>query len=406
MRWRHLAQSTLIAVATAVQALTCRLLFARQSFEPEGDAPAAAPILVIRCEAKIGDNLLHIPFLRALRQMYPDRPIHLLHHAAARVIYEHCPHIDERIEIGWPMSSPRTLLRRLQLSAAVFRDRPSRERYGVALLPRWDEDLYAPFLAWASGAPQVIGFSRRVLRAKAWRNLGIDLLLTDAVVDRSVQHESRRALQLLARLPGAPPVPPSSQLEFWFSDDDAQAVAALRGDARERDEIWVAVAPGAALDRRKWPIDRFAQVVRELAQWPKMRLMFLGTGAEGADCDALARACGGLSMAGRLDLAQTAAALSTCRLFIGNDSGLLHLACAVRTPVVEISCHPLNTSDLHANAPARFGPTGVRSSVLRPSRPLAPACRNGCVLDTAHCITAVSPAAAIASATALLEIEA
>jgi heptosyltransferase-2 len=405
MKWRRFVESVSIAAATAIQVVVCRVLYGHKVRPLTDEHAQTGPVLVIRCEAKIGDNLLNIPFLRALRLLYPEREIHLLHHSAARGVYLRCPYVDERIEIEWPMSSPLTLLRRLSLTAAVFRRRPAHVRYALALVPRWDEDLFAPFLGWMSGAPRVIGFSRRVLSEKAWRNLGTDLLYTDAVCDRSVQHESTRSLQLLERLPNAKR-PVSAKLEFWYSEEDVEKVKSLmRRAAPSAFTVWIALTPGAAIDRRKWPIDRFATVARALARWPGVALVILGTSTDAADCAAVEQAChagASVNLAGQLDLSQTAAALSLCKLFIGNDSGVLHMAGAVGTPVLEISCHPILASELHANSPARFGPTVHPSRVLRPPRPLTAECSNGCVYDSAHCITTVTVDSVVREAAAVL----
>lgn len=407
MKWRRVIESILISALTLVQVLVCQIAYRRRSFA-RGDATAdAAPILVIRCEAKIGDNLLNIPFLRVLRAAHPGREIHLLHHRAARDIYADCPYVDERVEITWPMSSPVTLLHRMSLCAGVFRGLAKRTRYGLAIMPRWDEDLYAPFLAWMSGAQRVVGFSRRVLPEKAWRNLGTDLLLSDAIQDTVIRHESVRSLQLIEGIPQGG-LTPSAELEFWFSEEDRRTVMSLTDTADAGDVTWVALAPGAAVDRRKWPIGNFAAVVKALGQRPDVRLLLLGSSAEAADCEILLRATlpgTSLNLAGRLSLAQTAAALQTCRLFIGNDSGLLHLACAVRTPVIEISCHPKRAPDLHANSPARFGPTVEHSIVLRPDQPLSYVCRDGCTFDDAHCIATVTVASVVQAVASLLDAE-
>lgn len=406
MRWRRLAENALIGFVSVIHVVICRMIWRRGAVFPSDETLAVAPILVIRCEARIGDNLLNIPFLRALRSAYAGRQIHLLHHAAVRSIYVHCPYIDKRIEINWRMSAPRTLLARLSLCATVFREQEPRSRYALALLPRWDEDLYGPFLAWISGAQRIVGFSRRVRPEKARRNVGTDLLLTDAIYDTSIQHESRRALQMLVQhlkaIPGA-----SAELEFWYSADDMARVTALKAGTMAAECAWVAVAPGASLDRRKWPVERFAEVASALSQLPEIGLMFLGNAAEAADCEALLLACRpsrSLNLAGRLDLSETAAALSTCRLFIGNDSGLVHLASAVGTKVLEISCHPLHAGALHPNSPARFGPTVEGSVVLQPQHPLSRSCRHGCYSDTAHCITAVQIGTVVQAAKSLLGI--
>ena len=86
MKWRRFVESVAIAAATVIQVVVCRVLYGHKVRSLTDEHAQTGPILVIRCEAKIGDNLLHIPFLRALRLLCPEREIHLLHHSAAREI--------------------------------------------------------------------------------------------------------------------------------------------------------------------------------------------------------------------------------------------------------------------------------------------------------------------------------
>ena len=135
MMWRRRIENLLLGTFSLVHVMVCRVAYRKVEGAPSTDD--RSPILVIRCEAKLGDNLLHIPFLRALRSLYPDRAIHLVHHVAARGVYEHCPYVDKRIELAWPMSAPATLLHRIGLCAALFGPH-DRGRFGIALVPRWD----------------------------------------------------------------------------------------------------------------------------------------------------------------------------------------------------------------------------------------------------------------------------
>jgi hypothetical protein len=80
----------------------------------------------------------------------------------------------------------------------------------------------------------------------------------------------------------------------------------------------------------------------------------------------------------------------------------MHLAAAVGTPVVEVSCHPRGGDPEHHNAPERFGPWETDAVVVRPDAPLAP-CRGGCSSDVAHCILGVTVDAVTAAAHALLD---
>lgn len=397
MRFGWLERAALASVSLLHVAL-CRTVWRRLA-AGRSMRPARA-LLVIRCEAKLGDSLLHVPFLRALRQVFPDRPIHLVHHRAAAAVYAACPYVDRRIEFDWEPSSARSVLARLGAIRRVFGALKDREPYAMALSSRWDQDLYAPFFAWFSGAQRRIGFSSRMTAAKTLNCLGTGLLYTDVVSDATPCHESQRPLALL-RLLGRQANGPEP-LEYWLKPDDAAKATALLPE--QGLAPWIAIAPGAAIGRRQWAAERFAAVGAALAARFGVQIVLLGARNEQALCDAVLQRLGpgALNLAGQVSLQQCAAVLARCRLFIGNDSGLAHLACAVGLPVVEVSCQPEGASPNGPNAPERFGPTVVGSIVVRPARPASPTCADGCRHQDAHCIEGVGVEAVLQAAASLL----
>ena len=308
--------------------------------------------------------------------------------------------MDRRIELDWEPSSVGSLLRRLHASRKLLEVPHSYASYAIAIAPRWDQDLYAPFLAWFSGAPKRVGFSRRVRREKAVHCFGTDSLYTEVLCEAVPCHEALRPLALLKSLGLKEAVP--SHLEFWFSDTDDKLAEALLQTAGPMH--WIAVAPGAAIGRRQWPVDRFAAVASSMATRFGVRVAVIGSAGELRVCTQLAQLVGdpSFNLAGRLSLPQCAAVLARCRLFIGNDSGLAHLASAVALPVVEVSCHPKGASANHANAPERFGPTSLGSAVIRPDKPRSRSCIDGCEYEHAHCIEGVSVEAVSVAAATLL----
>ena len=62
-----------------------------------------------------------------------------------------------------------------------------------------------------------------------------------------------------------------------------------------------------------------------------------------------------INLVGKTNIRQAAALIARSNLFIGNDSGLMHIAAAVSTPVIEISSFPKNGDNTHATSPIRFG---------------------------------------------------
>jgi len=155
-------------------------------------------------------------------------------------------------------------------------------------------------------------------------------------LDRSVpyarhQHEIHRFLEV-ANLVGARPVTLEPRLQVTPADR-AEAAAVLHGD----DQPLVVLHPGANDPRRRWPVERLAVVGSELAR-KGARLAVVGTASERPLVD---RLLGGLDgdaadLAGRLGLGGLAGLLEQATLLVGNDSGPRHLAAAVGTATVAV----------------------------------------------------------------------
>jgi heptosyltransferase-2 len=388
----------LVVLLNIAHVTACRL----RGQAPRDLRPRKKAVLVVRCEAKLGDALLHLPFLRAVRQRYPDHEVHLVHHSAARDVYQACPYVDKRIEFSWSASSARSLLQRLRLCASVLGAELERCQYEVAFAPRYDDDLFSPFVVWFSGAAERLGFASRSNKVRNARNPFTDALFTRAVLDRSLCHESSRSLNLLE------PVRPRAHepLAFWWtSADEAFVSSRLQACGVAGEPPLVIVAPGAANPRRIWPLQHFAKLVRRLHADGSANVVVLGSSPEADLCARLCEDAGlaaGRNLAGQLTLAQCGALLSKAALFIGNDSGLLHLACASGTDAVEISCHPRSGNPLHPNSPLRFGPATDGSKVLQPEGPRSVTCRQGCESNEPHCILQVDEGVVSAAVDLLL----
>jgi ADP-heptose:LPS heptosyltransferase len=155
----------------------------------------------------------------------------------------------------------------------------------------------------------------------------------------------------------------------------------------------VAVAIGAAQGRRWWPLERYAAVIGALGE-SGYTTVLLGSPEEtdrGRSLrDQLAKGAPVVDLIGRIPLRETVAVIDRCALFVGNDSGLGHVAGAVGTPAVIVSCHPVGAPADHVNAPERYRPVGGPSVVVRPASPTSADCADGCVpADEPCCITRV-----------------
>lgn len=154
--------------------------------------------------------------------------------------------------------------------------------------------------------------------------------------------------------------------------------------ARLGNEAWIAVAPGARHATKQWDAARFAHTTRELCKRHGARALVVGSPAERELCAQVAMAIGAaaLDLSGQLRLDELAAHLAACRLLLCNDSGLLHVAEAVGTPVL-----------------ALFGPTSrefgfypvlPQSRVVEHALPCRPCSRTGaraCHMPERWCMT-------------------
>jgi ADP-heptose:LPS heptosyltransferase len=155
-------------------------------------------------------------------------------------------------------------------------------------------------------------------------------------LDRSVpytshRHEIHRFLEVAA-LVGAAPVTLEPRLEVT-ADDRAEVAAALDAD----DRPLVVLHPGVKDPRRRWPVERLAAVGSELAR-KGARLAVVGTASERGLVDRLLDGLDGdaADLAGRLGLGGLAGLLEQATLLVGNDSGPCHLAAAVGTATVAV----------------------------------------------------------------------
>ena len=116
-----------------------------------------------------------------------------------------------------------------------------------------------------------------------------------------------------------------------------------------------------------------------------------------------------VNLAGQAALPVSEALVARSVLYIGNDTGLLHMAAALQRPIVELSCDLVVPQGLdYLHLPVRFEPWQVPYILLRPEHGLEPCTKLssplGCMAPAAHCITQIPPAAVTAAARQLLAL--
>lgn len=286
---------------------------------------AASRILVLRYRF-IGDTVLTVPFLRNLREAYPNARIDLMLEPFSGAVIEGCPYVDRIIPFEL-----RTIHRyssrseRGKVAALLHYWRFIREgRYDAAFVLK--RSVSSALLPWAARVPRRIGFATE----------GRAFLLTDRVPYRHDQHEVENFLDCLRHL--EIPVR-TTHLELWPRQEDLDRTAGLfAAQGWKEDDVKVIVHPAASLPAKQWPRERFAQVMRELRDRYPVRFVY--TGAKGdsglyAEIERLGP-FGGLDLCGRMSLRENVAVYRSCDLFFGVDSGPMHMAAAAGVPVVAL----------------------------------------------------------------------
>jgi ADP-heptose:LPS heptosyltransferase len=173
---------------------------------------------------------------------------------------------------------------------------------------------------------------------------------------------SSEADLLLARIAADDiPVPPPGQGCFELNlgpAEEQQVQTWLRALPSDGGRPWVGVGPGSKMAAKRWPPERFSQVGAQLVAQHEVWPVVFGGPSDRALGDTLLGDWGrGYNAAGALSLRPAAAALKRCRLYLGNDTGTMHLAAAVGVPCAAI----FSAREI----PGRWYPNGEGHRVFR-----------------------------------------
>lgn len=287
------------------------------AFHPQA-RPAPGKILILRLSS-IGDVVLVSPLLRVLRRRFPNAIIDLAvkeeyadvvrHHAAVNAV-----HLVRKNE---------GLCGLLQLGRAL-----RRRRYDVVL------DLHRNFrtalLGRLSAAPVRLGYRKHRLRRWLYVRFKMN---TMAKIPPIAQRYLQAAAPLGIEEDGA-----GTEL-FWTPQHEREADLALQSAGWQPGQCLIALAPGAGYFTKRWPAEYFAGLAAQItgSDW-EGRVAVLG-GAQDREYGERISAQNRqriLDLTGRCSLLAAAAIIKRCHLLIANDSGLLHIAEAVRTPVLAL----------------------------------------------------------------------
>jgi len=320
-------------------------------------------ILIIKLD-RIGDFVLSTSFLRELRRSKPGAWIVFVTSQIVSGLALHCPYVDELVTVPTIQPGLRGQLTHWKDWCDIALGKLLPLRPSLAILPRWDVDLYDAFpLLALSGARKRISYSVLVEPFKTTKNKGYDRFLTQAIRATSGRHEVEKNLGLL---PSIGLSYEKTFLELWPVADPWSLLRRLL-PGREHHRL-VALCPLSAEEFKNWPLPSFLQVVENFRKISSLTfILIVGPEYSGISEMAAVHAQTNLvSLAGKLSLDETAALLGRCELTITVDTGLMHIAAARGCPLVVVSALAPGSQSDSRYSPDRFGPWQADCTLLAP----------------------------------------
>lgn len=337
-------------------------------------------ILIVRLD-RIGDVLLSTPVIRALRDAYPKSYIAMMVSPCAEDIVKGNPYLNDVI-IYDKDRSEKGLVGNLRFIAQL-----RRQRFDLAAILH--PTTRSHLVAFLAGIPQRIGYDKKA-----------GILLTYRI-PHTKQYGLRHEIDYNLAVLGYMGIKPKDRTLYMpISGESERKVGKIFADNGISDsDIVIVVNPGASCPSKRWNADRFAEASDRLSEKYGAKIAVISSAADKSFGSRVAslvkRKC--LNLAGRTTVSDIASVLRRSRLFISNDSGPVHIACAVGAPVVAI----FGRSD-RGLSPRRWGPSGGRDIVLHKDV--------GCEVCLAHncrigfkCLEAVSVEEVVAAAERLLK---
>lgn len=157
-------------------------------------------------------------------------------------------------------------------------------------------------------------------------------------------------------------------------------------------EYRVAIFLSAGSKNREWGVDNYCELVTLLHSLCRMDFVLLGAGANTEAYGIELESKLGFpvrNLIGKTTLRETIAVLQKCDLYIGGDTGPMHMAAACGLKGVAISKHAKNADKSNASSKERFGPWLSKIQFIQPEHSL-PGCNNGCNKLYPHCIKLIN----------------
>ena len=318
--------------------------------------------ILIRASNWLGDSVISVPAVRAIKAGRPDAHITIAAPEKIAAVWKFVPEVDEVLPI-----------RTKNFSAVVSTFR-RQSRFDVAIL--FPSSLRVALEVWFAGIPRRVGFPGHRRR---WL---LNQIVPEEPRRGPIQHQVYRYLRMAREL-GGPQTPP--EVRKFLPRIKTNGAPAKLG-----------LCPGAEYGpAKRWLPERFAEVALAIAGQRPVQWILFGTAADRERGTAIESALGAhcVNRIGQTSLEQLAAELSECAMLLTNDTGTMHLATLLGVPVVAV---------FGSTEPRLTGPLGTGHSILRHQVECSPCFLRECPIDF-RCMKAVSVDEVAAAVSAQLD---
>ncbi len=387
---------------------TAEPAFAADGFREERDVRS---ILLVRLDV-IGDMVMTSALIRELRRNYPQARFDVITSPLVKPMLEVCPYVDKVYEFDrFCFLGPGNMVPGFLKMLDLCRKSLWPQHYDLAICPEWSGNKAdVMLLLYLSGARRRMAFDQ-VIWGKVYMP-GVIISPADEDFQRSLQieacltppeivHEALRPLHFLTLL-GLKAE--SDALEVWLCERDR--ARARRWLFPYRDSFLVTLGLGAGSVERRYPVESYRDAIeRIIEKYPATRFVVLGGAAEQEEGQYLAQAFPPgqvIDLTRQTTIRESAAVVAETELYLGNDTGLMHIAAALKRPVILVCREAQEWQPRYpgvSSALARYFPWQTRSLVLRPLHPLGDCATlgsyGGCEAGKPHCITQIPPEALV-----------
>ena len=289
--------------------------------------------ILLMTTTAIGDTLFSTPAIRAVKEAYPDKEVHVLCHQRNALLLKENPRIDRLFFYRGKVRGMLSLVRSLR-----------EQHYDLVIILHSNDPEAIP-IAWSTRAPYLIGSGTSRFAA----------FLSRGIVCRD---ENRHAIEQrldLVRVAGAETA--DRRMDFFLPDGwepKVRGCSTIFGGSW--DQPLIGLHPTGSGNYKWWPAEYFVDLANRLFDRYGCRFILFSSKSEAPAAQAIASRLKApvLNTEGRFDLALTGGLIRSCSLFIANDSGPLHMALALRVPTLAL---------IGADSPLRIGPYQAGNSV-------------------------------------------